>query len=431
MPPRERSTYKPPLVVTLHGIRTRGEWQKSLADTLSVRGIPTHSYDYGNYSLLRFMIPALNDRMIESFYRSYQAACRDVENKVDLANYRKRPSVIAHSFGSYIVGYCMLKYEEVKFDKVIFCGSVLPEDFDWTTLLQRDQVFRIRNEFGMKDTPTKVVGTFVRRTGGAGARGFDLHSANFEQQPFDHFHHSDFFAEGHIRDHWLPFLTREPSPLHVRHGRDITDPKEFGAMLDVSRNTLDREAYGTLQGMDEVALPPDRSRTWIDIEPDIYTFLVERGKNPGVKGYLNAMPIEDGTLTRLLQGRIDDNQITADDVASYTSRGVVNIYLMSVVIAEDARKHAGLMNHALEKLLCGIVDKLVYYKRHHGVRVSQVVGVGWTPQGRKLCSLIGLQERGKDRFGNPIFWADLQDPALLQPKHRFHPLRRLAAVYQS
>jgi pimeloyl-ACP methyl ester carboxylesterase len=425
------ASYKPPLVFTVHGIRTHAVWQKRLSDLLGASQIPTETVSYGYYSLPKFVLPFINDRMVEAFYEQYQQAVERTRS-VDTADYRKRPSVIAHSFGTYIVGHCMLKYEDVRFDKVILCGSVLPVGFDWSTLMHRDQVFLVRNEFGLKDVWTRLVGWVVRKTGPSGAKGFAFESVSFFQQQFDHFKHSDFFARGHIREHWLPFLAREPFPLTFRHGRDIDDRAEFAQMLDTTRNAIDAESYGALPYYPEVALPPQLSLTWIEIEPDIYTFLVDRrrGAQP-VKGYINAMPMEPDAFARIKRGELEDNEVTADHVAAYQSGEETLLYLMSIAVAADARKLSrGLMNQALEKLLCGLVDKLEYYRVAHGVWVKELVGVGWTPHGRKLARLIGMKEIASDRFGNPVLWVDLSSPEFLERRHAFHPIKRLAQAYR-
>jgi hypothetical protein len=328
-----------------------------------------------------------------------------------------------------MVGYSMLKYPDMKFDKVILCGSVLPIDFDWATLMQRDQVFCVRNEFGLKDPWTRLVGRFVSETGPSGARGFAFQSVDVVQERYERFSHSDFFAERHVLDTWVPFLSREPSPLQIVHGRNVGDLDRFGEMLDSSRNLIDEESYGGMAGYDEAALPPERSRTWIEIEEDIYTFLVDRTAPGTVKGYINAMPLVPATFELVKQGKKLDNQIFDHDLAQF-SDGDVLLYLMSVGVAKDLRKQSGgLLNRPVEKLLGGLVDKLVYQRLTNGARVREIAGVGWTTAGRKLCEWMGMREIAKDAFGHPVFWADLTSPEWIEKASKRHALRRLLRVY--
>jgi pimeloyl-ACP methyl ester carboxylesterase len=140
--------YRPPLVISVHGIRTAARWQKSLSDTLGLYSVPHRAYDFGRFSLSRFAWNRSRQRIINDFYDFYGDLVREQLTHIHLDDYRSRPSIIAHSFGSYIIGYAMQKYSDIRFDKVILCGSVLPVDFDWSTLFHRDQVNFVRNEYG-------------------------------------------------------------------------------------------------------------------------------------------------------------------------------------------------------------------------------------------------------------------------------------------
>src|SRR5438876_545572 len=122
-------TYYPPLVISIHGIRTRGEWQKVFASVVSGSRMKVESFDYGHYGLIRFLTPPFNSRMVDKFYNWYASTIKSC-SAISLEHYEERPSVVAHSLGSWIVGYTMLKYEDVRFDKMILAGSILPRDFD-------------------------------------------------------------------------------------------------------------------------------------------------------------------------------------------------------------------------------------------------------------------------------------------------------------
>src|SRR5689334_15731548 len=140
--------YNPPMVISVHGIRTAARWQKSLADTLGLYGLRHRAYDFGHFDLVRFLLDSSRQRKINEFYDFYGTLAREQGLGIELNDYRARPSIIAHSFGTFIVGYAMQKYPDIRFDKVILCGSILPVDFDWSTLFHRDQVNFVRNEYG-------------------------------------------------------------------------------------------------------------------------------------------------------------------------------------------------------------------------------------------------------------------------------------------
>jgi pimeloyl-ACP methyl ester carboxylesterase len=169
--PKTHHSFCPSLALSVHGIRTRGTWQKSFDAVMSGTAMQLDAYDYGYYGLPRLLSPGFNSRKIDEFYEWYSRVVRD-HDSVDLRLYDKRPSVVAHSFGTWIVGYAMLKYEDIRFDKMILIGCI-PRNFDWGKLFARDQVASVRNECGLKDPWPRWAGRLVSGAGDAGTAGFD------------------------------------------------------------------------------------------------------------------------------------------------------------------------------------------------------------------------------------------------------------------
>ena len=60
------------------------------------------------------------------------------------------PSVIAHSFGTYLVTRALSDFEGARLPALILFGSIVSETFDWGTIVARGQVTpaRMRNEVG-------------------------------------------------------------------------------------------------------------------------------------------------------------------------------------------------------------------------------------------------------------------------------------------
>ena len=198
------------VVFPLHGIRTRADWQKAFADVAQNAGwkCRLNKWNFGRMSLPNFLLPFGRSKKIKWFEKTYTEETND--RNLDLRA-DERPSVVAHSFGTYIVGWAMFKYEELKFNKVILCGSILPTAFPWHTLLERGQVRAVRNEYGVRDIWVKWVRFFVPKTGSSGSTGFACEHPRLEQKRFE-FHHSEYFREGHMRAFWMPFLNRrDPS----------------------------------------------------------------------------------------------------------------------------------------------------------------------------------------------------------------------------
>jgi pimeloyl-ACP methyl ester carboxylesterase len=156
----------------------------------------------------------------------------DFENAV--AGHPESPHVIAHSFGTYLMGRALRKFPEAKFSRIVFVGCVLPCTFAWERILMdKKSAFEdVRNEQGLKDWVVLLAGLagwFTWDIGCAGWRGFKgsknfIHNGNRPMDPctkcetlaaaapvhnipLKEFLHSDhFLGSRHAQKLWLPFL---------------------------------------------------------------------------------------------------------------------------------------------------------------------------------------------------------------------------------
>ena len=372
----------PPLVMSVHGIRTYAEWQYTLAEVLNRRSIQFKMRRFGYYPVTSFVRSARNQRHVDEFCAWYRATVGEFDN-VDTAYPAKRPSVIAHSFGAFIIGYSMLKYREIKFDKIILCGSILPTDFDWYTLFNRDQVGRVLNEHGGQDTWVSLARFAVRGTGPSGRTGFAFLGTRLSNVPYDFHKHSDFFQVAHIEESWLPFLHTEPSRFIIVHGADTDDPA-YEKYIHRTR-AIDRIRYGRLPAHSTVAIPFKYSRQWREANRDIYTFVVDRS-SAKTCGYINAMPLTDEVFGKVMTGELLDNQIPGSAVVPFIRDQVLKIYFLSIAVAppETFSTRAD-YEEAVENLLDAFFGQLRMYARTRRIRIAEVGAIGWTPEGERLC----------------------------------------------
>jgi serine/threonine-protein kinase len=204
-PGRERTGAGSP-VVALHGIRTQAAWQRAFSEVGARVGLNVRldRWNFGYFSSLRFLMPWARLAKVRWFRETYQ---REFGEEAG-APQRDHPSIVAHSFGTYILGNALLRYPYLRFDKVLLCGSILPRAFPWDSILERGQVQAVRNEYGSEDVWTRAVGWFVPATGPSGLEGFSARHPMLEQERFD-FAHSEYFERGHMDHRWLPWLTAQ------------------------------------------------------------------------------------------------------------------------------------------------------------------------------------------------------------------------------
>lgn len=248
------------VVITIHGIRTRGEWQKQLAPVLARHDFIPYPLDYGRFSAPAFLISSRRESKLAWFHREYDRIC-DQERIV-------RPSVIAHSFGTYLVAQLLDRYPEVKFDKVIFAGSIANETFDWADAIEKNRILYIRNEYATKDIWPGVARKVIPDAGHSGSKGFSCPPhRHLSQEPFK-IDHSGTFFDGHFKE-WIQYVKQ---PL-----LSVSDQRRINNILQLAVNVTERKMgmpKGTIRAnifvpfKDELVIP-DGGHHNMDGHPDL------------------------------------------------------------------------------------------------------------------------------------------------------------------
>ena len=216
VPPQKQDRHG--LVISVHGIRTRGTWQKELAGSLSAQGFVVEAVDYGFFRAFRLLLPSQRRKQVEWFRDQYELICSRHQGLLDD---NSRPSVVAHSFGTYLVAVALAKYEELCFDRIILCGSIVPADYEWPTLPSH-RFTRLLNDYGRQDLWAKLAQWFIADAGDSGSGGFERDEDRVVQREHATFCHSDYFYRLNYEKRWIPFLrgTDPPSKPELVHRRN-------------------------------------------------------------------------------------------------------------------------------------------------------------------------------------------------------------------
>src|SRR4051812_26853501 len=90
-----------PWVISIHGIETRGEWQNELNSRLQRCGFDHELLDYGQFPFWKLLVPGARRRKVEWFRDQYDRVCE---------GHGSLPSLVAHSFGTYIACMAIRRY---------------------------------------------------------------------------------------------------------------------------------------------------------------------------------------------------------------------------------------------------------------------------------------------------------------------------------
>jgi pimeloyl-ACP methyl ester carboxylesterase len=191
------------LVILVHGINTRALWMGDVKAALESSGFTAAPTSYGQFGIWRFLAPfrCLRNKAIEHVADDIRTARRtyNMTNGSD----PKRMSVISHSFGTYVVGRLLTDYPDFKWDRIIFCGSVVREDFPLRQVLERFTQ-PLLNEIGTKDFWPALAESVGWGYGSVGSTGFNRPPV--ETRWHHGYRHSNFLTEKFCNEFWIPFL---------------------------------------------------------------------------------------------------------------------------------------------------------------------------------------------------------------------------------
>ena len=190
------------VVLLIHGIRTQADWQPMLVKTLEEQGkIKVIPIKYGYFDVFRFLLPFTR----QSPVKRVETLLRATRRKYPHA----RISVIAHSYGSYIIGRLLKEQVDLELDRLILCGSVLPASYPWEEVVHKfidgsnENILNVINEYGEKDACPVLAKVTSWGYGDSGTHGF---GHVFVQDRCHNKKHGEYFNRDFAITYWEPFI---------------------------------------------------------------------------------------------------------------------------------------------------------------------------------------------------------------------------------
>lgn len=195
--PRSSEALFKDVVILVHGIRDRALWQSEVRAGLKAAGFDVVLTNYERFDLFRFLFP------IQYFRNAVVENIKNQIRTVKLQNPDRDISIIAHSFGSYVVSRVMYQEFDIIFKHVIFCGGVYSSKIRFEQFSNRF-LPPILNEVGTKDGWPALANSLTWGYGSPGTFGF--------RRPLfvDRWHknagHNFFLTKEFCLAFWVPFL---------------------------------------------------------------------------------------------------------------------------------------------------------------------------------------------------------------------------------
>ena len=192
-------------VYSLHGIRTNAFWQSRLVKEIADRtGFKVGARNYMRFDILMFLFKNIFAHQ----------PLRLVEGDILELQKRYRVSVIAHSFGTWLLFKALCENGALRVHHVILCGSVFPRaSAQWRQFKHRTGQITgdIVNFCGVRDPFPAFAELLSRDFGAAGVVGAG------DPDIADSFHdvgHSGFLTSEFCSEYWVPILQSKPCALH-------------------------------------------------------------------------------------------------------------------------------------------------------------------------------------------------------------------------
>jgi len=197
------------ILVSIHGLLSDAEWNQEIAPIASSQDwiFAPYTYDTNKPDLL--FRPDKRSKVLEDF-RDW---IYDLQKRYDASI-----SIIAHSFGTYIIGsylegFIDKEFPPVVFNSIILTGSILTKNFNWekyrgysvgsvyNTIAPNDEFVRYMPATDLK----KFIGMSTI-FGKAGIEGFESKTSMLTQGSFGILTHTNSIKRDIIETKWMPFL---------------------------------------------------------------------------------------------------------------------------------------------------------------------------------------------------------------------------------
>ena len=186
-------------VVTVHGMKTRGVWQKDISPVLQDAALRHHPVDYG-YLLFGVLLPRIQDAVANKIVR----AIDEQQHAVPSGPH----GVIAHSFGTLCLGRALQRNPSLRLGRICLFGAIMPRDFPWQVIKKHAQYESVLNETCGRDPWPRTAAKYLSwaGAGASGCDGFLEEGASVYECPYTWTGHSRLGTKLHCENTWLPFL---------------------------------------------------------------------------------------------------------------------------------------------------------------------------------------------------------------------------------
>lgn len=389
--------------MSIHGYKSKGKWQKSLTECITAENLISAPYNYG-FKVFR-ILPHHIRNDVKDFRDWYFSIVDDPNYSLRISEPFHRPSILAHSLGTWIIAKALMTFPEIKFDKIFLFGSIIPEDFDWFKLILNDQVNSVIYEKAEKDRIASLGIIFTGSNKPCGTKGFIQKSSFLKEEIFSLFGHSDFNYKAHFKEYILKHLAAAPHQLSIIHGRK-TYEKDIKRLFRHTTN-IDRLIYPLEYTQNEIS--EQKALEWYRIEKDIWSFVINSYSDT-VIGYINAIPVNDETYAKFCSGKLDEKSIQASEIQDYDTSENYNLIILSIAIKKSIQNDDTVITKG--KIAEILIMSFIYKINLHNSgkkKINKMAAFAWSAEGKKLCEGFCMKKTSNAEQNFPLYEIDIRN----------------------
>jgi ribosomal protein S18 acetylase RimI-like enzyme len=339
-------------VIAVHGIRRTNKWYEDIEamEIVNQERLKILPYDYGFFDIWKFVQKGKRNQIVDEFAQFYNDNIKPDELP---------PSVIAHSFGTAVVLEAMKKHNVIKFDNIIFCGSILNSKTDFRPYITNGQVSKLINDHGSQEWFVFVTRYLSKMYGKAGKTGFKdipaIHKNKIiNRNAFKG--HSDYFLPLSMQKNWIEPLVQS---------RKI---KDFDVRI-LRREVIDRIYDKSFQGDTIFEVNDISFHARIDLDGNYFAKYHAKGINNSVSIIdkysfsTSADGMHDITKMKFRIYDEENNLLECDGEEDFSHKKVVKIRLQKPIQPK------------------GLVDQRIYFCWYNTINLDSGDTDHWNIQG--------------------------------------------------
>jgi len=187
------------------------------------------------------------------------------------------------------------------------------------------------------------------------------------------------------------------------------------------KDFLDMYEIDQLVLRSDLIAPPEVTYKWYQYNN--FSHIAVRSRTTRkIIGYFTLFPITDDLFEEIKSGNFKDNDLNTKNIRTYDIPDFYKLYVACVCVHPDYRN-----TEAFRKLYNSLVKMMYDLATEREIYITDIITEASTPQGLKLCKVLGLKKLLDTNLNTEIYGATLLPPSLRLNSNFGH---KLISFYQ-